>query len=96
MRGSSGAGPGSKASEEDELEEVRVLGKRLFFDPSGAMPLDGDRVDRPGVGKHKTSFSGKSVEPDDPVALLKELEATEKGCFWLFERWEELRETRAR
>ena len=80
-----------EASEEDELEEVRVLGKRLFFDPSGAMPPDGDRVDPPGVGKHKTSFSGKSVEPDDPVPLLKALEATEKGCFWLFERWEELR-----
>jgi hypothetical protein len=80
-----------EASEEDELEEVRVLGKRLFFDPSGAMPLSSDRVDRQGVGKHKTSFSGKSVEPDDPVALLKALEATEKGCFWLFERWEELR-----
>ena len=81
-----------ESSEEDELEEARVLGKRLFFARSGSTPLYGDHAFWPREAKQKTSFSGKSVDPDDPVKLLKALESTGAGCFWLFERWEELRE----
>jgi hypothetical protein len=80
-----------ESSEEDELEEARVLGKRLFFARSGSTPLYGQHASWPREAKQKTSFCGKSVDPDDPLALLKALEATGAGCFWLFERWEELR-----
>ena len=75
-------------SDEAELLEIDELGKRLFFDPSGASPLYGNRKYRPS--ENKTSWNGLAVDPDDPAVLVKKMESTAAGCEWLQSRWREL------
>ena len=71
-------------------DEAAALGRRLFFDRRGPVPLYPHSLygspDRPRV-----SASGLSDDPDDPPRLLLRLEATASGCRWLLDRWAELR-----
>ena len=75
--------------DENELEEVYRLGKRLFFDPAGPTPLYGIDPDYQAK-KKKTSWNGESVETNDPAVLLATLEKSWLGCTWLRFRWLEL------
>src|SRR5262249_41069790 len=61
-------------------ESTRVLGNKLFFDPTGAAAVYGQRAARPKPGQPTTSFSGKADDPNDPVKIINELEATVHGC----------------
>ena len=72
-------------SDEAELLEIHELGKRLFFDPSGAMSLRGNR--KIHSSEKKTSWSGQAVDPDDPWVLVKKMESSEQGCQWLRDEW---------
>ena len=76
--------------DENELEEVYRLGKRLFFDPAGPTPLYGiDPYYQPK--KKKTSWNGEAVDTNDPAVLLRTLEKSRLGCTWLRFRWLELK-----
>ena len=72
-------------SDEAELLEIHELGKRLFFDPSGATPLHGNR--KIPTSEKKTSWSGQAVDPDDPWVLVKKMESSDQGCRWLRDQW---------
>ncbi|MFI5459554.1 MAG: hypothetical protein ACHRXM_29365, partial [Isosphaerales bacterium] len=76
-------------SDDTEIEEVYELGKRLFFDPSGPSQLYGN----PGVVRRKlrTSWNGVAVDPNDPAALVRKLESSEPGCWFMLGCWEDLR-----
>ena len=76
-------------ADEKEHEKVLALGKRLFFNRCGSMETYGLKPDF--KLKVKTSSSGKPIEPDDPQAILGELEATELGTTFLLETWGGLR-----
>jgi hypothetical protein len=80
-------------SDEADIEEARVLGKLLFFTRSDSEPTprNGSHRRQARAVKHKSSFSEMPIESEDTVKLLKTMESTAAGCFWLFERWEELR-----
>ena len=75
-------------SDENELLEIHELGKRLFFDPSGASPLYGNRKYRPS--ENKTSWNGLAVDPDDPWVLVKKMESSAAGCRVVAVAWREL------
>ena len=77
-------------AERFELDAVHELGKRLLGDRCGAAPLYG--IAPENFPEFLTSWNGKSVDPDDPVVLVRELESTGPGCRWLIARWEELNE----
>jgi len=77
-------------STDTEIEEVYELGKRLFFDPAGPAQLYGNAgVSRPR--KLRTSWNGLAVDPNDPAALVRKLESSEPGCWFLRGCWEDLR-----
>jgi len=78
-----------ESSEDTEIEEVWELGNRLFFDPSGPCELYG----APGVfrSKVRTSWTGRPDDPNDPAALVRKLESSEPGCWYLRACWEDLR-----
>jgi hypothetical protein len=76
--------------DENELEEVTKLGKRLFFDPAGPTPLYGI-VPYFQPKKKKTSWNGEAVDTNDPAVLLRTLEKSWLGCTWLRFRWLELK-----
>jgi hypothetical protein len=78
---------------EDELrqaEEAAALGRRLFWDPRGPLPLYPHFEYRPG--EPRVSASGRADDPDDPARLVPRLEATAAGCRWLLDRWAGLRD----
>ena len=70
-------------------EEAAALGRRLFHDRCGPVPLYPhslyDLQDQPRV-----SASRLGDDPDDPPRLLLQLESTAAGCRWLLDRWGEL------
>ena len=68
-------------AERFELDAVHELGKRLLGDRCGAAPLYG--IAPENFPEFLTSWNGKSVDPDDPVVLVRELESTGPGCRWL-------------
>jgi hypothetical protein len=76
--------------DENELEEVTKLGKRLFFDPAGPTPLYGIEPHYRPKGK-KTSWNGEAVDTNDPAVLVRALEKSLLGCTWLRFRWLELK-----
>jgi len=77
-------------SADTEVEEVFELGKRLFFDPTGPAQLYGNAgVARPR--KLRTSWNGQAVDPNDPATLVRKLESSEPGCWFLRGCWEDLR-----
>ena len=73
-----------------ERDAVWELGERLFFDPCGPPDLFGTREH--DWRKVRSSWRGLAADPDDPAKLVRELESTEMGCWFLLERWRELRE----
>jgi len=77
--------------DEIELKRAKALGKRLFHDPAGPTGLYGNGPDQRRKLK-KTSGNGEAVDPNDPEELVKELEGSREGCYWLIERWEALRD----
>jgi hypothetical protein len=70
-------------------EEALTLGRRLFFDPRGPVPLYPHSL-YPFPDRPRISSSGLSDDPDDPPRLLLRLESTAAGCRWLLDRWAEL------
>jgi len=76
-------------SDDTEIEKVWELGQRLFFDPTAPIELYG----APGVfrSKVRTSWNGRADDPNDPAALVRKLESSEPGCWFLHGYWEDLR-----
>ena len=76
--------------DENELDEVHRLGKRLFFDPGGPTPLYGiEPYFQPK--KKKTSWNGEAVDSNEPALLVRTLEKSWLGCTWLRFRWLDLK-----
>jgi hypothetical protein len=69
-----------------EQDEAIALGRRLFWHNGGPISL------YPFVTFHHSGSPASSSRiADDPVELVKRLEATAAGCEWLRDRWAELR-----
>ena len=81
-------------SDDKEIEAAKALGRRLFHDRCGPTGAYGNLPDcrTKHELKLKTSWSGKSNDPDDPAKLVAELEKTAQGCIWLRDEWERLRD----
>ena len=73
-----------------EVEAVRALGERLFFDASGPTAAYGSRSH--DWRKCRTSWNGRAADPDNPAKIVGELKASAVGCCFLLECWGELRE----
>ncbi len=73
-----------------ELDAVRALGERLFFDPCGPTAAYGTRSH--DWRKCRTSWNGQAADPDHPAKIVGELKSTEMGCYFLLDSWGELRE----
>jgi hypothetical protein len=56
-------------------DEAAELGRRLLPDQPEALPLDAQT----------------GGDPDHPAQLVQELESTSAGCWWLLDRWGDLR-----
>ena len=76
----------------DQSDEVLALGRRLFWDPVGPLPL------YPHLGKGigrlfvRFSWSNEIDDPNEPARIVNRLESTAIGCAWLLDRWGELRQ----
>jgi hypothetical protein len=76
-----------------EQDDVLVLGRRLFWDERGPMPLyphatnDYDRAGK----QPPVSWTGVVPDPNLPSQVLLSLESSAAGCAWLLDRWAELR-----
>ncbi len=75
----------------DQSDEVIALGRRLFWDPLGPLPLYPHLGNN--LGKHfvRFSWSEEIDDPNEPARILNRLESTAIGCAWLLDRWGELR-----
>ncbi len=69
-----------------------ALGRRLFWDPLGPLPLYPHLGNN--LGKHfvRFSWSEEIDDPNEPARILNRLESTAIGCAWLLDRWGELRQ----
>jgi hypothetical protein len=76
--------------DQNELDEVHRLGKRLFFDAAGPTPLYGIEPYFQAK-KKKTSWNGEAVDSNDPALLVRALEKSRLGCIWLRFRWLDLK-----
>ncbi len=76
----------------DQSDEVIALGRRLFWDPLGPLPLYPHLGNN--LGKHfvRFSWSEEIDDPNEPARILNRLESTAIGCAWLLDRWGELRQ----
>ncbi len=86
-------GPGRRARQAaDQSDEVIALGRRLFWDPLGPLPLYPHLGNN--LGKHfvRFSWSEEIDDPNEPARILNRLESTAIGCAWLLDRWGELRQ----
>ena len=75
----------------DLADEVIALGRRLFWDPMGPLPLYphlGNSIGRLFV---RVSGSNEIDDPNEPARIVSRLESTAIGCAWLLDRWRELR-----
>ena len=72
-------------------EEVAVFKKmeRLFWNPRGPRPMYA--LSPLAHGGPPTSFSGQVDDPNHPHLLVKDLEASAKGCQALLDEWAVLR-----
>jgi hypothetical protein len=78
-------------AEHAEIERVHDTGNRLFFDPRGVpAPLYGTRPFDPK--KLGTSWSSEPAPALDPAKLVRDLESSAMGCFWIAGVLEELME----
>ncbi len=75
----------------DLADEVIALGRRLFWDPVGPLPLY-PHLGK-GIGKLfvRVSWSEEIDDPNEPARIVNRLESTAMGCAWLLDRWRELR-----
>ncbi len=76
----------------DLADEVIALGRRLFWDPVGPLPLY-PHLGK-GIGKLfvRVSWSEEIDDPNEPARVVNRLESTAIGCAWLLDRWGELRQ----
>ena len=80
----------SRAEAVRETTDVEALGNRLLFDRRGPSQLYPSRDYE--NKEPRTSSSGEPGDPDKPVILVRQLEATRAGRQWLRERLGEVRE----
>jgi hypothetical protein len=76
-----------------EDRESMELALRLFRSPGGG---HADKGDNPGNSEQERDLRGASLlverdEADHPALLVLGLEASESGCRWLLDRWNELK-----
>ena len=76
----------------EQSDEVLALGRRLFWDPVGPLPLY-PHLGK-GIGKlfTRVSWSEEINDPNEPARIVNRLESTAIGCAWLLDRWAELRQ----
>ncbi len=75
----------------DLADEVLALGRRLFWDPLGPLPLYPHLGNNLGRQFVRFSWSEEIDDPNEPARILNRLESTAMGCAWLLDRWRELR-----
>ena len=75
----------------DLADEVLALGRRLFWDPLGPLPLYPHLGNGPGKLFVRFSWSNEIDDPNDPARIVNRLESTAMGCAWMLDRWRELR-----
>ena len=75
----------------DQSDEVIALGRRLFWDPLGPLPLYPHLGNSIGRLFTRFSWSNEIDDPNDPARVVNQLESTAIGCAWLLDRWGELR-----
>ena len=71
-------------ADDAELEAVRDLGSRLYFNCTGPTSTYGTR--RWDSKKDRASWQKEAVQPDDPGELVKKLLSSAHGCYWLLEQ----------
>ena len=76
----------------DLSDEVLALGRRLFWDPLGPLPLYPHLGNNLGTQFVRFSWSEEIDDPNEPARVLNRLESTAIGCAWLLDRWGELRQ----
>ena len=75
----------------DRADEVLALGRRLFWDPLGPLPLYPHLGNNLGRNFVRFSWSDEIDDPNEPARILNRLEGTAIGCAWMLDRWRELR-----
>ena len=75
----------------DQSDEVLALGRRLFWDPLGPLPLYPHLGNSIGRLFTRFSWSNEIDDPNEPARVVNRLESTAIGCAWLLDRWGELR-----
>ena len=82
----------SRVEHADDLEDIELYNKfgRLFQDRRGPHNMYANT--KAINGDPRPSWSGGPVDPDAPFVVLKEIEATPKGCQGLIDYWLALRE----
>ena len=73
-------------------DEVIALGRRLFWDPLGPLPLYPHLGNNLGSQFVRFSWSEEIDDPNEPARIVNRLESTAIGCAWLLDRWGELRQ----
>ena len=76
----------------DLADEVLALGRRLFWDPLGPLPLYPHLGNSLGRLFVRFSWSNEIDDPNEPARIVNRLESTAIGCAWLLDRWGELRQ----
>ena len=85
-------GPGRRRRQAaDQSDEVLALGRRLFWDPLGPLPLYPHLGNSIGRLFTRFSWSNEIDDPNEPARVVNRLESTAIGCAWLLDRWGELR-----
>ena len=62
----------------------------MYYNRAGLAVTYG--VKTQGRLKAQTSVSGKSVDPDEPKTLVKQIASSARGCRWLIQEWTALKE----
>ncbi len=75
----------------DQSDEILALGRRLFWDPLGPLPLYPHLGNSIGRLFTRFSWSNEIDDPNEPARVVNRLESTAIGCAWLLDRWGELR-----
>jgi hypothetical protein len=76
----------------EQSDEVIALGRRLFWDPMGPLPLYPHLGNSIGRLFTRVSWSMEIDDPNEPARIVNRLEGTAIGCAWLLDRWGELRQ----
>ena len=88
----SGWPPGleTRARREDAVAVFKKM-ERLFWGPSARGPISAYALWPLAHGGPPTSWSGQVDDPNQPYLLVKDLEASAKGCQALLDEWTILR-----